>query len=473
MTELTASLDSATPAGSSVEGRRARISPRRAAPASTQPSIAILGLGYVGLPTALSARAGGARTIGIDHSEGRLKAIRERRVDVIPDDHALLTRLLDDEDGFTLTSSLQAMSEADGVLICVPTPVDEHRDPDLRLLRAACADAVRHARRGQTLILTSTSYPGTTRDLLALPLEARGFVVGEDIFVASSPERIDPGNPMRHAEVPRIVGGVTPRCLAKATEIVRLVANDVVQVSSPEAAEMTKLLENSFRAVNIAFANEIATVCDTLGVDAREVIDAAATKPYGFMPFYPGTGVGGHCIPCDPHYLLWELRSRHAGAPILAEAMEAIAARPLMVVETIGSQLSATGRGIAGARVIIVGVAYKPGVEDARESPAVEIVNELRRRGATVDYHDPLVPSIHLDDQSIMLSVMRPEPDAYDVALVHALHPGFEYGWLGGVDMVIDPGGRSGYGRGNDAPIERRMIAESQAALSIGTSSDR
>jgi len=466
MSEMRVTLDPGTSVGSAVHDAV----PRRSSPpvdaAPQAPVIAILGLGYVGLPTMLSARSRGARTIGIDHSESRLKAIRERRVDLIPDDHDRLSRHVDDGGEFILTSSLAALAEADAVLICVPTPVDDHREPDLRLLRAACSDAVRHARPGQTLILTSTSYPGTTRDLLAQPLEAQGFIVGQDVFVASSPERIDPGNPMQHSDVPRVVGGVTPRCLARATEIVRLLADQVVEVSSTEAAEMTKLLENSFRAVNIAFANEIADVCDTLGVDAREVIEAAATKPYGFMPFYPGTGVGGHCIPCDPHYLLWDLRSRNASAPILAEAMEAIASRPMAIVDTIGTSLSSVGRGIGGARILVVGVAYKPGVEDARESPAISIARELRSRGAVVDVHDPLVPSIRLDDQSILLSIKHPDPAAYDVALVHALHPGVDYAWLREVRIVIDPSGGTGYAR--DHGVDRRMIAESRTPLSVG-----
>jgi nucleotide sugar dehydrogenase len=242
------------------------------------------------------------------------------------------------------------------------------------------------------------------------------------------------------------VGGITPRCLERAVGVLRFLTDQVVPVSSARAAEMAKLLENSFRAVNIAFANEIADVCGTLGVDAREVIDAAATKPYGFMPFYPGTGVGGHCIPCDPHYLLWELRSRRATAPILAEAMEAIAARPLAMVDLVTERLSTAGSRLKGARVLIVGVAYKPGVEDVRESPAVEIVNELRRRGAAVDFHDPLVPSMRLDDGSTLLSVQRPDPTAYDAALVHVMHPRVDYSWLASVDTVIDPAGAWAHG---------------------------
>ncbi len=428
--------------------------------------IAILGLGYVGLPTALTARAKGARTIGIDISESRLRAIRERRVDLVPTDRVLLDARLDDDD-FVLTHSLESLGEADAVLICVPTPVDEHRAPDLRMLRGACADAVRHAEPGQVIILTSTSYPGTTRELLAEPLRERGFVIGETIFVASSPERIDPGNTTPHGDVPRVVGGVTAECLERASMIIGLIADEVVQVSSADAAEMTKLLENSFRAVNVAFANEIADVCGALGMDPREVIDAAATKPYGFMPFYPGTGVGGHCIPCDPHYLLWELRSRHAEAPILAKAMEAIAARPLEIVDQIAGNLSSIGRGLSGARVLVVGVAYKPGIEDTRESPGIEIVTELMRRGASVDVYDPLVPSVPIDDHNILLSVKNPDPASYDAVLANTLHPGVDYAWLSEARAVIDPSGaaRVAMSSMEMRPARVRKVAEARSVM--------
>lgn len=438
-----------------------------------EPAIAILGLGYVGLPTALAARAKGARTIGIDVSESRLRAIRENRVDLVDADRALLERELADEH-FTLTASLSRLGEADAVLICVPTPVDEHRNPDLHLVAAACAEVVAHARAGQTIILTSTSYPGTTRDLLADPLAARGFTVGEDVFVASSPERIDPGNVIPHADVPRVVGGVTQACTQAAVAVLRLLTDHVVPMTSPEAAEMTKLLENSFRAVNIAFANEIADVCTSLGIDAREIIDAAATKPYGFMPFYPGTGVGGHCIPCDPHYLLWELRSRHAGAPLLTAAMQAIADRPFAIVEQVVRELSFAGRGIAGARVLVVGVAYKPGVEDVRESPALEILGELLERGARVDFFDPHIPRINIDEQQILLSVTSPEPRAYDAIVVNTIHPRIDYGWLHDARLVIDPSGRfqshpeRHASNAEEVVQPERRIAERRAAFRVG-----
>jgi UDP-N-acetyl-D-glucosamine dehydrogenase len=459
LTDVTASIEvGAVPRRSSFVIDRTGAEPER-----TPPVIAIIGMGYVGLPTALTARANGARTIGIDTSEPRLRAIREQRVDLVIGDRRQLGARLEDDD-FVLSSSFESIRDADAVLICVPTPVDERRAPDLRILRAACADVVRHAEPGQVLILTSTSYPGSTREFLAEPLRERGFEVGKDIFVASSPERIDPGNRTPHRAVARVVGGVTPACLERASAVVSLLTDEVVQVSSADAAEMTKLLENSFRAVNVAFANEIANVCDAIGVDPREIVDAAATKPYGFMPFYSGTGVGGHCIPCDPHYLLWKLRSSRLDAPLLTHAMDAIAARPFEIVDAIVNRLSSVGRGLVGSRVLVVGVAYKPGIEDIRESPGIEIVAELLRRGAEVDVHDPLVPSIPVEQQ-ILLSVKAPDSRAYDIVLANTLHPGVDYEWLADARLLIDPSGVTRAYQLPRSPI--RMVAESDGVLEM------
>lgn len=260
----------------------------------------------------------------------------------------------------------------------MPTPVDRHLVPDLGALSAACASVVEHAVPGQLLMLTSTTYVGTTRDLLVEPLTARGFVVGEDIFVAFSPERIDPGN-ARHTQdtTPRVVGGTGRETTDRAAAVLARTAPSVHVLPSPEAAEMTKLWENTFRAVNIALANEFAENCRTLGIDPIPVIEAAATKPYGFMPFYPGPGVGGHCIPCDPHYLLWQLRAERTASPVIEAAMTAIAGRPGMVVRRVRELLGERGLATVGARVLVVGIAYKPGVADLRESPALEIIEEL------------------------------------------------------------------------------------------------
>ncbi len=410
--------------------------------------MAIVGLGYVGLPTGLALHESGVRVVGVDTSASRLAAIREVAVDLTPQDRKRLRAALDD-DAFRLTTDAAALRDADAVMICVPTPVDEHLDPDLAILRSACATVVAGAVSGQTIILSSTSYPGSARELLAMPLVERGFVPGHDIFVASSPERIDPGNvAYPHWTVPRIVGGITRECGRRAAEVLRRLTPDVHLVSSPETAEMTKLLENSFRAVNIALANEIADAARALGLDPREVIDAAATKPYGFMPFFPGAGVGGHCIPCDPHYLLWHLRAGRIPAPVLTVAMAAIATRPGRVAAQIRETLSETGRGVLGSGILVVGVAYKPGVKDVRGSPGVAILLELLENGARVDYFDPYVPSLALDSRRVILSVGQPEAASYDLVLVNTLHPDIDYAWLGSSRLVVDPSGRYHAARG-------------------------
>jgi nucleotide sugar dehydrogenase len=401
-------------------------------------SVAVVGLGYVGLPTALALHAGGLRVLGIDRSQQRLATIHARDVDVIAADRRRLDTSLGSDD-FELTSDASRLAEADAVMVCVPTPVDSYQTPELGALRGACETVLEHARRGQTLILTSTSFVGTTAELLVEPLTKKGFTVGEDIFVASSPERIDPGN-VTHTQrdTPRVLGGVTATCGATAARVIEVLTPAVHQVGSPEAAELTKLYENSFRAVNIALANEFADICAGLDLDPMEITNAAATKPYGFMPFYPGPGVGGHCIPCDPHYLLWQLRATPTAAPIVTQAMDAIARRPKQVADQVVEVLSRNGKGITGARVVVVGVAYKPGVQDVRASTALDIIGYLQARGAKVDYHDPLVPQVTLLDESSIKSEVRPRGEDWDVALIHTVHPGHDYSWLAGCPVTVD-----------------------------------
>lgn len=400
-------------------------------------SVAIVGLGYVGLPTALALATQGVRVLGLDASRNRLAAIADGEVDLVPDDHARLASLRG-TDRFVLSEDTNRVGEADAVIICVPTPVDEHLVPDLTALRNACADVVLGARRGQTVVLTSTSYVGTTRDLLVKPLAAKGLLAGTDVAVGFSPERIDPANTTFPQEaVPRVVGGVTPSCTDRVSDLIGMVAPTVKRVSSPETAEMTKLVENTFRAVNCALANEFADIGNVLGLDVREVIDAAATKPFGFMPFYPGPGVGGHCIPCDPHYLLWQLRSERTTAPVINEAMNAIAMRPRRTVERLAEVLHTTGVPLAGASVLIVGMAYKPGVEDVRESPALCIADGLAARGADVSYWDPLVASVRLPNGNPLRSV-DPRDEVYDAVLLHTVHPGMDLTWLERQPTVVD-----------------------------------
>ncbi|HEU0086501.1 MAG TPA: nucleotide sugar dehydrogenase [Pseudonocardiaceae bacterium] len=400
-------------------------------------TVAVVGLGYVGLPTAIAFAESGCAVVGYDTSEERLTAIKAAAVDILPADHARLSRHLGST-SFTLTTNPAMLASADAVMICVPTPIDLYLVPDLSALTAACQTATRYAAPGQVIILTSTTYVGCTRRLVVKPLTARGMRIGENIFVAFSPERLDPGNATpSHELIPRVIGGVTEECRRRAVEVLVRITTLPHTVSSPESAEMTKLLENTFRAVNIALANEFADVCGELHLDIVEIIEAAATKPYGYMPFYPGPGVGGHCIPCDPHYLLWQLRARRARLPVTETAMMSIAIRPRYIVARVRDILGESGHRVSGARVLLTGVSYKPGIADLRASPALEIMTELRDAGATVAYFDPHVPSVRLADQELT-SVPRPNPSHYDIAVVHTLHPDVDYGWLAQFPVVLD-----------------------------------
>jgi len=406
-------------------------------PASTL-SVAIVGLGYVGLPTALALHGRCDRIIGVDISQQRLDTIAAQHADLAETDQPKLAAALADGT-LELTSDMAAITAADAVIICVPTPVDDSRVPDLAALRGACADVVRHARRGQAIILTSTTYVGTTRDLVIKPLAQRGLNAGADVSVGFSPERIDPGNPDHlQRETPRVVGGATPACVRRTAAVIGRLTASVYLVSSPEAAEATKLYENIFRAVSLALANEFADACGTLRLDPIEITLAAGTKPYGFLGVFPGPGVGGHCIPCDPHYLLWQLAQADRRSPLIEQAMASIGQRPDRVVARASEVLAGSGRDLAGARVIVVGVSYKAGVRDLRESPALAIVAGLRERGAEVSLYDPLVPEVPQPDGPALRSVTAPDGAAYDLAVIHTLHPGVDYAWVNACPWVLD-----------------------------------
>jgi UDP-N-acetyl-D-glucosamine dehydrogenase len=399
-------------------------------------TVAVLGLGYVGLPTTLALREAGFPVIGVDISERRLDAIRGSDVDMLDRDRPRLNAALESSH-LHLTTDAAALEAADAVIIAVPTPVDEDLVPDLRAVRAACASAVAHARTGQVLILTSTTYVGTTRELLVEPLTERGFTVGEDIHVAFAPERINPGDSMwDHASVPRVVGGVTRACTKAASRVLAPTASNLYRVTSVEAAEFTKLQENTFRAVNLAFANEMAAAAGHYGIDPVEVVGAAASKPYGYLAHYPGPGIGGHCIPVDPYYLLTPLREAGVAMAVTEQAMAAVAGRPSAVADRA---LALAGE---GARILVVGAAYKPGVADHRESPALQIIERLAERGAHVSYHDPLVATV-----GALESVTAPVAADYDLVVVTVVHPGHSYEFLADADQVLDatyrtPGGR-------------------------------
>jgi UDP-N-acetyl-D-glucosamine dehydrogenase len=299
---------------------------------------------------------------------------------------------------FEATTDESRLHEADAISIAVPTPLSKTRDPDMSYVIAATEAAVRQAHPGMLVVLESTTYPGTTREVMLPAFTEKGLTVGEDIFLAFSPERVDPGNPKYHTKnTPKVVGGITPNCTEIATALYASCIDTIVPVASTEAAELVKLLENTFRSVNIGLVNEMAIVCDKLGVDVWDVIDAAATKPFGFMKFTPGPGIGGHCIPLDPHYLAWKMRTLNYKTRFIDLASEINSQMPDYVVEKVSHALNADRKPVNGSNILVLGVAYKPDIDDVRESPALDVIRLLEERGASVSFHDPFISSVRED----------------------------------------------------------------------------
>jgi len=357
----------------------------------------ILGLGYVGLPLAVEIGHEGFTTLGFDISEHvveRLNAGRSHIQDVASDRFADLVA----REKFSATTDMRRLAECDVISICVPTPLNKIKDPDLSYVVSAGTRIRDALRPGQLVILESTTYPGTTRDVLLPLLEESGLKAGVDFYVCFSPERVDPGNvKWQTKNTPKVIGGVTPACLEIGQLFYAKVFERLVPVESAEAAELVKVYENTFRMINIALANELAQVCDKLGVDVWGVIDAAATKPFGFMKFTPGPGLGGHCIPLDPHYLSWKMRTLAYRTRMIELASEINAEMPAFVVQQVTDALNDVAKSVRGSRVLVLGVAYKKDIDDLRESPALDIIRLLQLKGADVVYHDPFCPTIHDD----------------------------------------------------------------------------
>jgi UDP-N-acetyl-D-glucosamine dehydrogenase len=359
--------------------------------------IGVVGLGYVGLPLALEFAKAGFKVIGYDVSERVVKALMSGKSHIQDVPSAELERLVK-AGKFEATTDESRMKEMDAVSIAVPTPLAKTRDPDMGFVLAA-ADAIgRNCRPGIVVVLESTTYPGTTRELMQPKLEAAGLTVGEDCFLAFSPERVDPGNPIWNTKnTPKIVGGITDNCTEVASALYATCLDTIVPVSGTETAELVKLLENTFRSVNIGLVNEMAIVCDKLGVNIWEVIDAAATKPFGFMKFTPGPGIGGHCIPLDPHYLAWKVRTLNYKTRFIDLASEINSEMPAIVVRKVAQALNDEKKAVNGSRVLVLGVAYKKDIDDMRESPALDVMRLLESQGADVVYHDPHVPTFRED----------------------------------------------------------------------------
>jgi UDP-N-acetyl-D-glucosamine dehydrogenase len=392
--------------------------------------VAIIGLGYVGLPLAIAFGEAGYHVLGIDLDGRKVDALR-RGESYIEDVDAESVRSLVERGRLDATNDFSALAGVDAVSICVPTPLNKTGDPDMSYIVSASREVAHHLRAGMVVVLESTTYPGTTTEVLLPMLEGAGsgLDVGRDFFLAFSPERVDPGRVDYDTRTtPKVIGGVTPDCLDVAMAYYGAAVDTLVPVSSTEAAEMVKLLENTFRAVNIGLVNEVLLMADKLGLDAWEIIDAAATKPFGFMKFTPGPGLGGHCIPIDPLYLSWKLKSLNYTARFIELASEINTGMPRYWVQKAQDALNDAGKAVKGSRILVLGVAYKKNVRDVRESPALDIIHLLAEKGAEVSYHDPHVPAFHHEGMEMAsVSDLNAALDASDCVVIVTDHA--EYDW--------------------------------------------
>lgn len=435
-------------------------------------AVGVVGMGYVGLPLAVALAEAEFKVVGIDVDEGKVAAIRAGR-SPIRDVGADRVADLVERGRLAASASFSVVPDCDVLFVCVPTPFDANKTPDLSYVHAAADGIADHLRRGQLVVIQSTTYPGTTQEAVRPRLERGGLCAGRDFYLAFSPERIDPGvSEHTVLNTPKVVGGVTPTCGALAAAILSTLGPPVHLVSSPQVAEMTKLLENIFRAVNIALVNELAVLCERMGIDMWEVVDAAATKPFGFMPFRPGAGVGGHCIPIDPYYLAWKAREYDFSTRFIELAADINQAMPAHAVNLVRRALSDAGHGVRGARVLVLGVAFKPNVDDPRNSPAERIIELLLEGGAEVRYHDPFIPEFHVGanvfhrEPEVLTSVPLTDAEiaAADVVVIVAGHGGIDYDHVARqARLVVDTANTTG-GRGGPSVLRLGAPPESTSA---------
>ncbi len=394
---------------------------------SKKAKVGIIGLGYVGLPLACTIAQAGFKVTGFDSSKEKVKTVNEGS-SAINDVSSELLKNLIKRGKLSATQDFDLLKEVDVVCICVPTPLSIYKEPDLSYVESAVKEVRRTLYGEKLIILESTTYPGTTREKVLTRLKDKGKV-GEDFFLAYSPERVDPGNKKYTIEnTPKIVGGVTPRCTEIAVLFYSQFVKDVFPVSSPESAEMTKLLENIFRVVNIALVNELMMLCDRMGIDIWEVIEAASTKPFGFMPFYPGPGIGGHCIPVDPFYLSWRAKAYNFPTEFIELAGKVNERMPYYVAEKASECLNEVGKSIKGSKVLVIGVAYKKDISDTRESPALKIIELLLERGSNVSYHDPYISKIKVSGESFTSqNLSREVLNSSDLVMIITDHSNVDY----------------------------------------------
>jgi UDP-N-acetyl-D-glucosamine dehydrogenase len=409
-----------------------------------QARVGVVGLGYVGLPLAVELGRVGFHVTGIDLDERKVQAVNAGE-SYIPDVSTEDMRALSRAGKLDATTDFSVVAALDTINICVPTPLRKTKDPDMSYIVSAVEAIAEHLHPGLLICLESTTYPGTTDELVQPVLEARGMKAGTDFFLAFSPERVDPGNPTFHtANVPKVVGGVTPACQQLAAALYGSAIKTIVPVSSTRVAEMVKLLENTFRAVNIALVNELALMCDRMNIDVWEVVDAARTKPFGFMAFYPGPGLGGHCIPIDPFYLSWKAKQSGFDPRFIELAGHINGAMPHYVVEKVGEALNTRKKSINGANILIAGVAYKRDIDDMRESPALDVMGLLLDRGANISYVDPYVAEVHAREWSGRydikgIEVPRGSFGRYDCIVIITDHKTFDYdAMVAEADLIVD-----------------------------------
>ena len=401
--------------------------------------VGIIGLGYVGLPLAVEFAKAGFPVTGLDVQESKVARLNQGDSYVPDVPSAALAPLLNDKK-FQATTDFSVVQELDTINIAVPTPLRKTKDPDMSYVVSACQEVAKHFAPGKLVILESTTYPGTTDELVLPMLEQPGMKVGENFFLCFSPERVDPGNPKyQTSNIPKVVGGITPACTQMGALFYSQALEKVVPVSSTSVAEMVKLLENTFRMINIGLVNEMALMCDRMGINVWEVIDAAGTKPFGFMPFYPGPGLGGHCIPIDPFYLSWKTKQAGIEARFIELAGYINGQMPHFVVDKIQNALNDATKPLKGSHVHVLGVAYKRDIDDVRESPALDIILLLERRGARVTYSDPYVPKIRLDHHDLTASDSLAMAAEADCVVVVTDHAKFDYpAILEKADLIVD-----------------------------------
>lgn len=409
-----------------------------------KPVIGVIGLGYVGLPLAMEFAQGGCEVLGVDVDSEKPKLLEKHKsyLKHFPDEmvaSAMKTGLLH------ATTDFSVLTRADAILIAVPTPLGVSRDPDLSYVLNSCSEVAKYLQKGQLVILESTTYPGTTRDEMVPVLEKNGMKAGVDFHISFSPEREDPGNKNFNTRtIPKLVGGLTEDCTEASVFVYEFAIDNVVPVSSPEVAEMAKIVENTYRAVNIALVNELKMLAYKMGIDIWEVIDAAATKPFGFTAFYPGPGLGGHCIPIDPFYLTWKAHEFEMSTKFIELAGEINTAMPSYVVDRISDALNAAKKSVNGSRILILGMAYKPDIDDYRETPALKVMDKLIARGASVEYNDPYIASIpsstrQTDLQPVSIDLSEKMLSGYDCAVIITNHACYDYQWIvNNSNIVVD-----------------------------------